>query len=45
MCAESLVVPKKLLEFIKPTGKSSYTIHDLVGIKLLNRLQTDFSQF
>ena len=34
---------KKLLSFIKPTEKKTFSIYDPLGIKLLNRLTVDFS--
>ena len=34
---------KKLLSFIKPTENKTFSIYDLFGIKLLNRLRVDFS--
>ena len=35
--------PKKLLSFIKPTEKKTFSINDPFGIKLLSRLRVDFS--
>ena len=34
---------KMFLNFIKPTGNSTYKIYDLLGIKLLTRLRLGFS--
>ena len=43
-CIEShSLFRKKLLEFIRPIGNSTYRIHDPIGIKLLNRLRLSFS--
>ena len=41
----SLVVLKKLLQFIRPIENSTYRIHDPTGIKLANRLRAGFSHF
>ena len=37
------IVRKKLLEFIRSIGISTYIIHDPIGTKLLNRLRVGFS--
>ena len=39
----SLVVLKKLLQFIRPIENSTYRIHDPTGIKFVNRLRAGFS--
>ena len=38
-----LGIRKKLLGFIKHTENETFTIYDLLGIKLLNRVRVDFS--
>ena len=38
-----LGIRKKLLGFIKPTENETFTIYDLLGIKLLNRVRVNFS--
>ena len=35
----SFVVPRKLLEFIRPVRNSNYRIHDPIGIKLLKNYE------
>ena len=41
--AESHLFRGKLREFIRPTGNSTYRIHDRPEIKLLKRLRVGFS--
>ena len=44
--AETYVSYRKvLLNFIRPTGNSTFKIYDLLGIKLLTALRLGFSQF
>ena len=42
--AETIVAFRKmLLDFIRPTGSSTYKLYDPLGIKLLTRLRLGFS--
>ena len=41
--AQTYSFQKMLLNFLRPTGNSTYKIYDLLGIKILTRLQLSFS--